>query len=96
MSDSKSTKNLQRRDFIKQTALATTGVAVGGAATTDVASAQVAASPSVHRFAVPVSLVHPQGWEKMNPGYWKIEDGALRRRLVNVGDRARRTGFPFH
>ena len=27
-------------------------------------------------------------WESLNPGYWKIENGALRRRLRNYGDRA--------
>ena len=27
------------------------------------------------------SLVHGPEWESLNPGYWKIKDGALRRRL---------------
>ena len=35
-------------------------------------------------------------WESLNPGYWQIKNGMLRRRLENYGDRARRTGFPFH
>lgn len=42
------------------------------------------------------SMVHPEGWESLNPGYWQIKNNALRRRLHNLGDRARRTGFPFH
>lgn len=35
-------------------------------------------------------------WESLNPGYWEFEGATLRRKLKNVGDRARRTGFPFH
>jgi hypothetical protein len=42
------------------------------------------------------SLYRGDDWESLNPGYWQIEDGALRRRLTNYGDRARKTGFPFH
>lgn len=42
------------------------------------------------------SLYHSEVWESWNPGYWQIKDGSLRRRLSNYGDRARRTGFPFH
>jgi hypothetical protein len=42
------------------------------------------------------SLVHPDGWESLNPGYWQVKNKALRRRVSNVGDRARAIGFPFH
>ena len=35
-------------------------------------------------------------WESLNPGYWQMEGGALRRQLRALGDRARSTGFPFH
>jgi hypothetical protein len=42
------------------------------------------------------TLVHGPEWESLNPGYWQIKNGALRRRLKNYGDRARRTGFPYH
>ncbi|MEM7387079.1 MAG: hypothetical protein AAF514_19245, partial [Verrucomicrobiota bacterium] len=47
-------------------------------------------------FGRPDSLVHGPEWESLNPGFWQIKDGALRRRLKNYGDRARRTGFPYH
>ena len=47
-------------------------------------------------FARADSLHHGSAWESLNPGYWKIENGTLRRRLKNYGDRARRTGFPYH
>ena len=47
-------------------------------------------------FAGPDSLVHGPEWETLNPGYWQMKNGALRRRLKNYGDRARRTGFPYH
>ena len=42
------------------------------------------------------SLVHGPEWESLNPGFWQVRDGFLRRRLKNYGDRARRTGFPYH
>ena len=47
-------------------------------------------------FEGPDSLYHGDDWETLNPGYWQIKDGALRRRIHNLGDRARRTGFPYH
>ena len=47
-------------------------------------------------FDRPDSNYHGHQWQTLNPGFWKIENGALRRRLQNYGDRARRTGFPFH
>ena len=52
--------------------------------------------PGVYRFTGADSDYHGHHWQTLNPGYWKIESGALRRRLHNYGDRARRTGFPFH
>ena len=42
------------------------------------------------------SAYHGDQWQTLNPGYWKIQNGQLRRRMKNVGDRARDTGFPFH
>ena len=51
---------------------------------------------TVDDFDRPDSLYHGDGWESLNPGYWKIENRALGRRLTNVGDRARATGYPFH
>lgn len=51
---------------------------------------------AIDGFSRPDSLVHGSEWESLNPGYWQIKNGALRRRLKNVGDRARRTGFPYH
>ena len=32
------------------------------------------------------SLYHGDAWESINPGYWQITDGKLRRRLKNSGD----------
>ena len=84
--------SIDRRDFVKQSAvLASAGVAISTAN-------QPASASSIAKFEFPEkdSLVHPPEWESLNPGYWKIENGRLRRRLKNVGDRARRTGFPFH
>ncbi|MEE2684773.1 MAG: hypothetical protein VYB09_00565 [Planctomycetota bacterium] len=42
------------------------------------------------------TFYHGDGWESLNPGYWKIEKNALRRRIRTRGDRARQTGFPYH
>ena len=42
------------------------------------------------------SLYHGHGWETLNPGYWKIENDALRRRLKNNGNRNPITRFPWH
>jgi hypothetical protein len=61
-----------------------------------VASCAEPAFVTVDSFDRPDMLYHGDGWESLNPGYWKIENGALRRRLHNVGDRARATGYPFH
>ena len=65
------------------------------------AGASLAASTSVVRahsvsFERPDSLYHGDDWETLNPGYWQIRSGALRRRIHNFGDRARNTGFPYH
>ena len=31
-----------------------------------------------------VSRYHRHGWESMSPGYWKLQDNALRRCLKNL------------
>ena len=82
--------NLERRDFLKL-GTATAGAAAMGAGTKE-------ASANATRVVLPKteSLCHGPGWETLNPGYWKIENGSLRRRFNNYGDRARATGFPFH
>lgn len=87
---------MPRRSFLKQ--------AAAGSAWTAWASSQSSldgAEPGKARvildtFSRPDSLYHGDVWESLNPGYWQIRKGALRRRLVNVGDRARSTGFPYH
>lgn len=95
--------DVTRRDFLKVSTA--TAASVGAAATVVGNSASpLLASPQLqkpkHRalvkFTGPDSLFHGHGWESLNPGYWQIKNNALRRRLTNVGDRARRTGFPFH
>lgn len=84
---------MDRREFLRLST-ATTLLAAGESA------AEIAAASErlrvVDDFDRPDSLYHGDGWESLNPGYWQIQAGALRRRLTNYGDRARRTGFPFH
>jgi len=50
----------------------------------------------VDTFDRPDALYHGHHWETLNPGYWKIQDHALRRRLQNVGNRNPITNFPWH
>ena len=39
---------------------------------------------------------HGSLWESMNPGYWSIQEGNLRRRLRNEGDGKPTNWFPWH
>ena len=78
------TEPVNRRTFL-QAATATTALAA--------ASPVRAASVSFDR---PDSPYHGDEWETLNPGYWRIEEKALRRQIHSVGDRARNTGFPYH
>ncbi len=36
------------------------------------------------------------GWESVNPGYWRIENQRMRRRLENAGDKRPTDSFPWH
>ena len=98
MSDRKSDQQKDhstRREFLKTSA----GVAAAATTLPGLLSETVAAdSAGVVKFDFvgSDSLYHGKAWETLNPGYWQIKNNALRRRLKNVGDRARRTGFPFH
>jgi len=83
--------SVSRRAFLATSAAATLPVASHGTH-----AAQADAESGVYRFAGPDADFHGHQWQTLNPGYWKIEQGVLRRRLQNYGDRARRTGFPFH
>ncbi|MHC4360293.1 MAG: alkaline phosphatase D family protein [Planctomycetota bacterium] len=49
----------------------------------------------VDDFNRPDSLYHGHKWETLNPGYWKVENKALRRRLRNRGDWVQQLQFPF-
>ena len=85
-------KEIDRREFMQ-----TTGSTIAmGVAVTSITAANVQETAAAENHAVADSLCHGPGWETLNPGYWQIKDGALRRRLTNYGDRARSTGFPFH
>ncbi|MDY7107813.1 MAG: hypothetical protein SYC29_04170 [Planctomycetota bacterium] len=50
----------------------------------------------VDDFRRPDMKYHGDGWESLNPGYWEIRNGALRRRLNHVGDHNPTTSFPWH
>ena len=86
---------VSRRAFMATSAV-TSAAATLPHAKGETAAAQSVAERGVYRFSGPNADFHGHQWQTLNPGYWKIEGGALRRRLQNYGDRARRTGFPFH
>lgn len=88
-----SNKEMDRRDFLKLTATAAAAASIPAMFPTDAAAAT---NLKTIDFKGPDSLFHGADWESLNPGYWQIKDGALRRRFNNYGDRARATGFPFH
>ncbi len=88
--------DLTRRDFTRASVASLASV-------TSLASAALAGQADAQQiplvvddFRRPDSFYHGDGWESLNPGYWKIQSNALRRRIRTRGDRARRTGFPFH
>ncbi len=83
---------MQRRSFLKTSAAGLGTLAVANPAL----QGEQPAERLLDDFARADSLHHGSAWESLNPGYWKIENGTLRRRLKNYGDRARRTGFPYH
>ena len=91
--DATDSNNVDRRDFLKLTASL---VAAGGAASAQEAAAQQSGWVTADDFDRPDSLNHGDGWETINPGYWKIESRALRRKPRNLGDRNPTHHFPFH
>ena len=84
---------INRREFIQMTGSA---IAASGVVSAGFVSESQAANGNKITFSGPDSLSHGSGWETLNPGFWQIKEGALRRRIRNYGDRARATGFPFH
>ncbi len=66
------------------------------AATTAAIAAKQTAKAHTVAFDQPDSLYHGDEWESLNPGYWEVRGKALRRRIHSFGDRARKTGFPYH
>lgn len=73
-----------RREFIQTCAAST------------LAGVAPAEEVTVDAFDRADSVVHGDGWESLNPGYWKIEARALRRKLKNRGDRRSGHWFPWH
>ena len=82
------TPSLGRRRFLKVSAAA---AAIRGAG-----AGQQGNWTVVDDFNRPDSLYHGDGWETINPGYWKITGRALRRKLHNIGDRNPTDWFPWH
>ncbi len=87
---------MQRRKFLKSSASSVGATALANNLNYSASAALNLPGTVIDDFSRPDSLFHGSKWESLNPGYWKIENGSLRRRLKNYGDRARRTGFPYH
>jgi len=86
-------KSPDRRDFlIQSSAAAVTAATVATASSSGHAASMLDA---VQQPLIDSPFLGHQ-WQTLNPGYWCIKNGTLRRRIGNYGDRARRTGFPFH
>jgi hypothetical protein len=82
-----------RRDFLIQSSAA---AALAATVTTVSSSGHAASMLDALRQPLIDSPFLGHQWQTLNPGYWCIKNGTLRRRITNYGDRARRTGFPFH
>jgi hypothetical protein len=91
-SKSNQPKSPDRRDFLIQSSAA----AVAATVATTSSSGHAALIPSAVRQPLIDSPFLGHQWQTLNPGYWCIKNGKLRRRISNYGDRARKTGFPFH
>ena len=92
--DSSRQLQLDRRSFSTGTLVAGTSALVGaGADTTAQEEPEVIV---VDDFKRNDTFYHGDMWESLNPGYWKVQDNSLRRRVRTRGDRARATGFPYH
>ena len=96
MQQDKNNSGVDRREMmaasVASVAIAAAGSPLLGAAT----NATLPVATKISHVSNPDSLYHGHSWQTLNPGFWKVENGALRRRMKNYGDRARKTGFPFH
>ena len=84
---------LQRRTFLKSMAASSAALGLSPL------SYAKSAGKGYQTIANPVHTSTPvlgDQWESLNPGYWRVEEGRLRRAIKAIGDRARNTGFPFH
>ncbi len=91
--NSVSSAGVNRRQFTKMSVAAAASAAIAADAA---GSATPPGSAVGDDFSRGDSFYHGHGWESLNPGYWKLEGNALRRRIRTRGDKARLTGFPFH
>ena len=86
----KSDSKWTRREFVKGSLAAgsVAGVSLKAQAGTPSTSLLSPSATLIDNFERPDSLHAGDLWETLNPGYWKVENGALRRRLRNFGDQA--------
>jgi len=96
--DVSNSNSIDRRKFLATSAATAAVVAMAGKSARADAAFSGAMLPTSKELLPggADSLYLGHQWESLNPGYWQIKDAALRRRIENYGDRARRTGFPFH
>lgn len=98
-------KPVSRRDFLQKVGLGATGLGAStllASCTSRSSNQQDPEIPSrsdafiLDDFARPDAHVIGDGWESMNPGYWHIKDGRLRRRITAETDVRPVDWFPWH
>ncbi len=91
--DDQGSSSLDRRDFLK---LSLSAAAAAGAARGPRLPDDEPAFEMVDNFDRPDGYFHGADWESLNPGFWKIQDHGLRRRLDHRGDDRPGHWFPWH
>jgi hypothetical protein len=87
---------MDRREMMAASVASVTLAAAGPSLLGVATKTTLPVATKISHVSNPDSFYHGHSWQTLNPGFWKIENGALRRRMKNYGDRARKTGFPFH
>lgn len=86
---------MDRRAFLKASVATAAAGARAVGASSDVKGGDFI-DVTVDDFGRPDSFYLGDGWESMNPGYWRVQDKALRRRIDNIGESRPQTQFPWH
>ena len=70
---------MERRHFIKTSTAGAGAAAISSHSLEQTARTAALPGTLVDDFSRADSLFHGSGWESLNPGFWKIDNGTLRR-----------------